>query len=96
MSNNTQGIAREFPQGTKLTAPTGGYVLWVQLAENVDGVELFHLAKAGKICIIPGAISTGTGSFKNCIRISCSTPWSDQMEDGMQRLGVLMSRLQAR
>ncbi len=79
-----------------MTAPAGGYVLWVELAENVDGVELFHLAKAEKIFFIPGAITTGTGSFKNCIRISCGTPWSEQMEDGMQRLGVLVSRLQAR
>jgi DNA-binding transcriptional MocR family regulator len=29
VSNTAQAIARLFPQGTKLTAPSGGYVLWV-------------------------------------------------------------------
>jgi DNA-binding transcriptional MocR family regulator len=96
VSSAAQAIARYFPAGTKLTAPRGGYILWVELAAGVDGVELFHLAKAEKIFVIPGAISSGAGRFKNCVRISCGAPWNDQMEDGMRRLGRLAAMLQAR
>ncbi|WP_306549321.1 PLP-dependent aminotransferase family protein [Desulfobulbus sp.] len=96
VSSATQAIARYFPEGTKLTAPHGGFILWVELAANVDGVELFHLAKAEKIFVIPGAISSGAGRFKNCVRISCGAPWNEQMEGGMRRLGRLAAMLQAR
>jgi len=95
MASTAQAIARYFPEGTKLTAPAGGYMLWVELAPQVDGVELFHLAKGEKIYIFPGTISSSTGRFKNCIRISCGAPWSEEMEDGMRRLGALVTRLQS-
>ncbi len=54
------------------------------------------LAKAEKIFVIPGAISSGAGRFKHCVRISCGAPWNEQMEDGIRRLGRLAAMLQAR
>lgn len=96
VSSTARAIAHYFPDGTKLTAPCGGFILWVELAQNVDGVELFHLAKEEKIFIIPGAIASSTGGYTNCIRISCGTPWNAQMEDGLRRLGELVARLQAK
>lgn len=35
-------IASEFPEGTRITRPTGGFVLWVELPKQVDGTELFE------------------------------------------------------
>lgn len=90
MSNAVQAIARYFPQGTRLTSPEGGYVLWVELPAGVDGVELFRRAKAEGIFIIPGVISSGTGRFAHCIRMSCGAIWSDQLEGGIRRLGSLV------
>jgi DNA-binding transcriptional MocR family regulator len=95
MSNVVQAIARYFPKGTRLTSPGGGYVVWVELAGGVDGVELFRRAKAEGISIIPGVISSGTGRFAHCIRMSCGTPWNEQLEDGIRRLGLLVDDLGA-
>lgn len=95
VGSTAQAIARYFPGGTKLTAPEGGYMLWVELAAQIDGVELFHRAQDEKIYFFPGAISSSTGRFKNCIRISCGTPWNEEMEDGIRRLGALVASLQS-
>lgn len=93
VASTARAIGRYFPDGTKLTAPNGGYILWVELDEAIDGMELYQRAKAENIFIIPGVISTSTGRFKNCIRISCGTPWNEAMEQGMERLGGLARRM---
>src|SRR5205823_3577790 len=52
----TQSITRYFPEGTKVTRPTGGYVLWVELPPAVNSLDLFQRAMAEKISISPGPI----------------------------------------
>src|SRR5215471_3384330 len=37
----TDAIIRHFPAGTKLTRPTGGMCLWVELPDNVDSLAVF-------------------------------------------------------
>ncbi len=91
VSSTVQAIARYFPEGTKLTTPSGGYILWVELDKKVDGTELFHRAWAEKIFVLPGAIATSTGRSKNCIRISCGHPFSERLEKGIKRLGQLVA-----
>jgi DNA-binding transcriptional MocR family regulator len=95
VNSTAQAIARFFPEGTRLTMPSGGFILWVELALGVDGVELFSRAKEEKIFIIPGAIASSTGRFNHCIRISCGAPWNTQMEEGVRRLGGLVAQMQA-
>ena len=94
--STTKAVARYFPENSRMTAPAGGYLLWVELAENVDSVELFHLARKEKIFIIPGIVAGSSGKFKNCIRISCGEPWSEKLDDGMKKLGLLVRSLQFR
>ena len=93
MTNTALAIAEHFPNETKLTAPEGGFILWVTLNKKVDALHLFHTAKREKIFIIPGTICSSTGRFANCLRISCGHPWNDKMEEGMHKLGQLIHSL---
>lgn len=93
VSSTVQAIARYFPEGTKLTTPSGGYILWVELDKKVDGTELAARAWEEKIFVLPGAIATSTGRTKNAIRISCGHPFTERLEQGIERLGQLISRL---
>jgi len=86
-------IANYFPAGTKISAPQGGYILWVQLDERVNGFELFNRAKKAGISILPGEICSSTGGYQNCIRLSCWHPWSEQLEDGIKKLAALVEEL---
>lgn len=84
-----QEILRHFPPGTRVSAPDGGFVLWVQLPPEHDGVELQQRAAAAGIRILPGAAFTATRQFKNCIRISCGHPF-DRMRPAIRTLATLL------
>ena len=80
-------VAREFPDGTRITRPTGGFVLWVQLPKQVDATELFEKSLAEGVSVTPGVLFSSTARFKNCIRVSCGMPWSARIEAAVATLG---------
>ena len=48
VSRMIDGIMTHFPETTRVTRPTGGFVLWVQMPENLDSLVLYKQAlKAG-------------------------------------------------
>ena len=85
----SQGVAKYFPEGTKISRPAGGYVLWVELPETVDALKLYRASLANGISIVPGLIFSATGRFKNYIRISCGHPWTDSIDQAVMTLGKL-------
>ncbi len=89
----TQAITKYFPAGTKVTRPTGGYVLWVELPPQVNSLELFRKALAENISIAPGPIFSAKQKLANFIRLSCGAPWSEAMDQALLKLGQLSSRL---
>ncbi len=86
----TRAIAEHFPEGTRVTRPSGGQVVWVELPEVVDSLLLFRRALAEKISIAPGPIFSAKQKFRNFIRLNCGNPWSDALEQAFQRLGQLI------
>jgi DNA-binding transcriptional MocR family regulator len=86
-------IAACFPEGIKLTRPSGGFVLWVELPEIVSALELHRRALKEKISIAPGPMFSAKQSFQNFIRINCGHPWSKSIEEGVETLGKLTKRL---
>jgi DNA-binding transcriptional MocR family regulator len=80
-------VVQHFPTGARVTSPDGGYVLWVQLPGKSSGMALYTRALEDKIAILPGALFSATGRFKDCVRISCGHPWSDATERAIIKLG---------
>jgi DNA-binding transcriptional MocR family regulator len=88
-------VARYFPEGTRLSPPDGGLLLWVALPEGVPSERLFEAALAVGIRIAPGAIFSNAGQFDSFIRISCPRPFDREVDDALRRLGALAgSRLE--
>ncbi|MBP0028441.1 PLP-dependent aminotransferase family protein [Roseofilum sp. Guam] len=86
-----QAICHHFPEDTKVTRPTGGHVLWIELPPHFDAMELFHRAGQHKISISPGIMFSPSGSYGNCFRLNSGLPWSPQIEQAMETLGRLIS-----
>lgn len=84
-----ESVERNFPQGTRLTRPEGGFLLWVELPKGINSIELFQRALAEKIYIAPGKIFTSGDRFDHYIRLNCGYPWSAELEKGLIRLGKL-------
>jgi DNA-binding transcriptional MocR family regulator len=88
-----QAIGQYFPEGTKVTRPEGGYVLWVELPSTVDSMELYRKAREQKISIAPGSMFSAKQHYRNCIRLNCSHIWSDRLNNALFTLGRLTSDL---
>ena len=82
-------IGRYFPAGTRVSAPRGGFVLWVELPEAVDSLTLQARALENNIAIAPGPIFSARGRFGNYIRLSCGFPWSERTAQALEKLGEL-------
>lgn len=93
VSNTALAIARHFPDDTRITAPQGGMVLWVQLGSGVDGMAVFHQAYKQRISILPGSICSTTGKYSDAIRISCGFPWNERIEKGIVSLAWIVRKL---
>lgn len=87
-----QGVAASFPEGTKVTRPQGGFVLWVELPPELDALELHRRGLEKKIGIAPGTIFSAKGRYRNFIRLNCGFPWSDRIEQAVTTLGRIARR----
>jgi DNA-binding transcriptional MocR family regulator len=88
-------VARHFPPQTRVTPPSGGYFLWLELPDQVDSLQVFQIALAQGISIAPGPIFSPTRRFKNCIRLNYGSPWSETRERAMETLGTIIRSLMA-
>jgi DNA-binding transcriptional MocR family regulator len=82
-------IAESFPRGTKVTRPTGGFILWVELPKGCDSIRLFEKLLERSICIAPGPMFSASQRYRNCMRISVSHPWSERTEKALAEVGRL-------
>jgi DNA-binding transcriptional MocR family regulator len=82
-------IARRFPPGTRATQPVGGFLLWLELPEGIDTLQLFHAALAEGIVIMPGVLYSGGARFRHCLRISCCHELDERFMGALSRLGEL-------
>jgi DNA-binding transcriptional MocR family regulator len=96
MQRVSEGVSRFFPETTKVTRPTGGMCLWVELPAQVDALELYHQALAAKISIAPGPLFSPKQGYKNFIRLNCGNPWSPEIENALRKLGELAARRTSR
>jgi DNA-binding transcriptional MocR family regulator len=88
----SDAVVRYFPEGTRLTRPSGGLVLWVQLPENVDSLELYKMALQGGITLVPGHVFSATYQFSNFIRLNAAA-FNYSTERALERLGDMIKRL---
>ncbi len=89
-SDLLMAISRYFPQETRVTAPSGGLVVWVRLPPEIDSVEIYKEARKKGICVLPGQLCSTRERFRCCLRLSCANPWTPRLEEGVKTLGELI------
>jgi DNA-binding transcriptional MocR family regulator len=88
----SQAVRRYFPEACRLTRPSGGYLLWVQLPETVDALELYNQAFQAEITITPGHLFSAREQFSNFVRLNAAN-WSEQAEEAVAYLGKMIARM---
>jgi len=86
-------FAQHFPEGTRITQPQGGFVLWVELPRSVSGLDVFEQALEQGIGITPGILFSATRRYRNFIRINCGFPWDAHNEQAVEKLSVIVRAL---
>lgn len=84
-----QMLETHFPEGTRVSRPTGGFVIWVQLPQGTDSMALYKKAIAEGISVAPGPAFSVSGKYRDCLRLSTALPWSLELERATVRLGQL-------
>lgn len=89
-----RALNKYLPEGTRISQPQGGFVLWVELPRNLDTLALTHRMIEHKVSIAPGCLFTASANkYTNCIRINCAQPWSPAVEKALINLGHECLRL---
>ncbi len=86
----TQRIGESFPEGTRVTRPAGGFVLWVELPKSVDSLVLYERARRSGVTFAPGQLFSPKGGYRNFLRMNAGG-WSDRIRDAVVLLGRLAS-----
>ena len=83
-------VMKYFPEGTRVSQPLGGFVLWVELPGKIDSFELARRALKQGVSIAPGPLFSASGKFRNFIRLSCARVWDDRLERALVKLAGLV------
>lgn len=86
-------IERYFPDGTRISRPTGGYLLWVQLPADIDARKVQAQTIERKISVAAGSLFSPQGAYQDCIRINCAFPWSTAIERAVREIGKIAVNL---
>ena len=81
-------ILENFPEGTEVTNPAGGSLLWVTLPEEIDTLYIYNEALKKNILIAPGCLFSIKPKFNNCLRINAGY-WNDKIRKAIEYLGKL-------
>ncbi len=85
-------VKRHFPESTEVSRPQGGFLSWVRLPEDIDGLKLYRDAVSKGITITPGQICSPTGRYKNYIRLNYAVVPADEIDSAMRLLANLIDK----
>lgn len=82
-------VLEAFPDQTKVSHPSGGFVLWVECPTSVDIMQLYQKALQQGIHIAVGPLFTAKPAFNHCLRLNVAIPWQRPIAKAIQTLGSL-------
>ena len=86
----SDAVAASFPAECSLSEPQGGFVLWIQMPQEVDALALHGSAIAHRIALMPGPLFSSSGKLRNYIRLNCGNPWTPEIEGAIRKLGAMV------
>jgi len=88
-----QAVADAFPEGTRVTNPQGGFLLWVEMPD-INATCLSDEAYDRGISVAPGTLFAPSATYDHCFRLNGAQLWSERIDDAIDTLGALALELQ--
>jgi DNA-binding transcriptional MocR family regulator len=70
LEDMTREVTTHFPAGCRLTQPQGGYMLWVEMPDSIDALELHRRALEQGISVAPGPLFSARRKYRNFVRLN--------------------------
>lgn len=86
MRHISDAVCRHFPEGTKMTRPLGGFVLWVELPEHLNSLALYGKSVEKGVTFTPGMLFSAHDQYRNFLRINAAR-WDPQVERAVATIG---------
>ncbi len=83
-------IADHFPDGCRMTQPTGGSLLWIELPQGTDSLKLYQRAHQIGVSVAPGLMFSARQEYGNCLRLNYGFASVEQIHDGIRRIAALI------
>jgi DNA-binding transcriptional MocR family regulator len=94
MRTALDAMEKNFPEGVIWTKPDGGYTIWVRLEKNFENDEdFYHLLLKNRVLVSPGRYYFYSKNPQKYFRISISSLSDDEIEEGIIRLGRVLTEL---
>jgi DNA-binding transcriptional MocR family regulator len=78
---------RYFPEGTRMSYPQGGFLLWIEFPKSIDTNVLNKQLSQHKISIAPGMLFTASTKYRHCLRLNYSQEPSDEIKRALEIIG---------
>jgi DNA-binding transcriptional MocR family regulator len=88
----TGALRRHLPAETRITTPSGGMVLWLELPETIDVMKLYEAAVDAGIAFAPGPAFSAKQRYRHHLRLNAAC-WSTAMEPAIATLGKLTTKV---
>jgi DNA-binding transcriptional MocR family regulator len=85
-------IAEALPEGTRVTNPSGGLFLWVELPLGCDSYVLMHQCLDHGFSVASGRPFSSRQHYARYLRLNAAIPWSAEVQKAIARLGRLAAR----
>lgn len=69
-----------------LSQSEGGYALWLQLPKSISGLELYYLAQAKGINIVPGEVFGEDKRYQHFVRLNAGHALTEEIRQALQQL----------
>jgi len=86
-------LETHFPREIEFTRPEGGMFIWATLPARLSAVELFEHAAREKVVFVPGTPFFVDGGGTHNMRLNFSNADEDKINEGIARLGQIVTKL---
>jgi 2-aminoadipate transaminase len=85
-------LKHHFPASVTWNQPEGGMFIWVKLPQGIDSGALLEKAVAQNVAFVPGAPFFANEPQTNTLRLSFVTVPKEKIEEGIAKLGKLITQ----
>lgn len=87
--------SRYFPEGTRMSYPQGGFLLWVEFPKAINAITLNEQLAAHNISVAPGTLFTVSEKFLHCVRLNYTQEPNESIEQALKIVGEEAKKMMA-